>query len=183
MKKGILVFLIGMVLANCGSSSKTISSDGNSADLEQLISSKSFEIQMDWATPMASASLNSIANAGLLNQGNNASRISLIGNANFLKVKGDTVSAFLPYYGERQMGGGYNNDGSGIKFEGVPRNYKVSKNDKHNRHEIHFDINEKSESFNVVVTLFPNMSSSVNISSSQRSPIGYQGKVKALSEE
>ena len=129
--------------------------------------------------PMANNALNQIA----ARQGGNASRINLIGNPNYLKVKGDSVLAFLPYFGQRQRGGGYNNDGGGIKFEGIPKNYEVTKNNENQRQDIRFDINENSENFSVLVSIFPNLNTTINVNSTQRSPISYDGKAKPISEK
>ena len=60
------------------------------ASLEQIVDSRNFEVQNNWALPL---------------RGN---QINLIGNDNFIKFSNDSVSLFLPYFGVRQMAGGYN---------------------------------------------------------------------------
>lgn len=171
--------LIGMLIS-CGSSSTISDGKVNSQKLDELVASKRFEILSDRAMPIATASLNSISNAGLLPPGSSAGQISLIGNPNYLKVLGDSVAVYLPYYGERQMGGGYNNDGPGIKFEGVPQHMEITKDDEKQRYDVRFNMRDDSEMFNVNVTLFPNLNSMINVSSSQRFSIRYSGSVKAL---
>jgi hypothetical protein len=92
-------------------------------------------------------------------------------------VASDTVSAELSYYGERQMGGGYNSKG-GIEFKGVPKNYEVSKNAKKNYYTLRFSISEKSENYQIWLNLFPDLSGTLSINSSQRHPITYYGTLK-----
>ena len=53
-----------------------------------------------------------------------------MGTNNFLEVKGDSVSADLPYYGERQIAGSYNNRDVGVQFEGLAKDFELSYNDK-----------------------------------------------------
>ncbi len=153
---------------------------GGAQQLNELVANKSFVIESDQALPMATNSLNSISNAGLLPPGSSASQINLIGNPNYLKVMGDSVAVYLPYFGERQMGGGYDNDGPGIKFEGVPQDMKINKDDEKHRYDIQFKMRDDSETFNVNIVLFPNLSSMINVNSSQRFPIRYSGHVSAL---
>ncbi len=180
MKTNILLVFTFISLLSCGSHSKTANATVKSQKLDDLIAKNKLEIVSDWALPMATSSLNSIANAGLLGPGNSPGRINLIGNSNYIRIEGDSVSAYLPYFGERQMGGGYDSDNGNIQFEGVPENYKVIHDEQTNRYEIQFNIKRKAESFTVRATLMPNLSSTVNVNSSQRFPIRYQGKVSEI---
>ncbi len=179
----ILVALFGGVLWSCGSTSKTMGANAQTQELDELVSKKHFEIQSDRAMPTATASLNSISNAGLFPPGSSASQVSLIGNSNYLKIMGDSVAVYLPYFGERQMGGGYNKDGPGIKFEGVPKSMEITKDKEKQRYDIRFKMKDDSETFNVNITLFPNLNSIIDLNSSQRFPIRYSGSVKAISSD
>jgi hypothetical protein len=78
------------------------------------------------------------------------------------------------------MGGGYDNDGPGIQFEGIPQSMEIAKNEEKQRYNISLKIKDDSEVFNVNATLFPNLNSIINVNSSQRFPIRYSGNVKAL---
>lgn len=177
------ITIFGGILMSCGSSSKTMGSKAESQQLDELVFKKSFEIKSDRAMPMATSSLNSISNAGLLPPGSSASQISLIGNPNYLKVMGDSVAVYLPYFGERQMGGGYDNDGPGIQFEGVPEDMEIKKDDEKQRYNIRFKMTDDAETFNVNMTLFPNLNSMINVNSSHRLPISYSGQVSPISEK
>ena len=133
--------------------------------------------------PLTTNSLNQISNAGLLPPGSVANRINLIGNANYLRIKGDSISAFLPYFGERQLAGGYNNNNVGIQFNGIPKEYSVTKDEKKQQHNIRFNINNNTENFQVYITVFPNMTATMNINSSHRFAISYSGFVSSIEKE
>ncbi len=173
--------ILGGLMFSCSSSSKI--SDSDSKQLDDLVSGKHFEIISDRAFPLATTSLNSVLNSGLLPPGNSAGQISLIGNPNHLKVMGDSVAIYLPYYGERQMGGGYDTNGAGIQFKGKPTEMEITKDDAKKRYEIHFKVKDESENFNLNVTLFPNLTSMISVNSSQRFPIRYSGVVKAIPKD
>ena len=77
LKLGLLAS-IALFLA-CSASSKTTATPEEIAAMEKMISNKQFEIQAQWAQPMATQSLNSIANSGLLPPGSTASQIDISG--------------------------------------------------------------------------------------------------------
>lgn len=183
IRSKLLLLVLVVIMLGCKTSSKTTVSETQIKALDELLAQKSFEIRSDWALPLATNSMNSIANAGLLPPGNTAGRISLIGNSNYLRMKGDRIEADLPYFGERQMGGGYNPDGDGIKFEGTPEEYKVTQGTKAQNREITFKMRNKAEAFMVSIVVSPNLSSTIRVSSSQRFPIRYTGLIEAISEE
>ena len=179
MKSHIAIFsafCTAIFLVNCGSTSKSADNRRNGEQLERIIDEGSYEIISDMALPMMTNGLNSLSNAGLFPPGSNAGQVNLIGNPNYVRVIGDSVSVYLPYYGERQMGGGYNNDGPGIQFDGIPTNMKVVENTDKQRYEISFQMKRTSEQFNVNMFIFPNLSTAINVNSNQRFPIRYQGR-------
>ena len=134
------------------------------AATKELINSKNFIFEADWATTQ---------------KGN---RINLTTNPNFLKVKGDQVIADMPYFGVAQSAIGYGSGDTGIKFEESPKKYNVEFNDEKYKAVLKFDANNKSESFNVILHIYKNGSASLNISSSKRNSISYDGKITALKE-
>ncbi|MEE3998919.1 DUF4251 domain-containing protein [Tenacibaculum sp. FZY0031] len=180
-----LVYLISMVfiLLSCASSKNATQAEID--NLKALIESKSFEVEAEWAEPMVTNAMTQIANAGLLPIGSNVGNINLVGNRNFFRMKKDTVAAYLPYFGERQMGGSYGGTDIGIEFEGVPKNLVVSE-DKENSYKISFKIKDKNtttENYNVIVRVYPSLSSTIYVNSSQKNSIRYRGKVLKISEE
>ena len=181
--KPYLILLITALVLGCGTSSKNLVMQKQVAELDSLIAKKNFVIQSDKALPLMTTSMNSVANSGLFPPGSMQNQVSLSRSSNYLKIIGDSVAADLPYFGERQMGGGYNGNNGGIVFKGIPKKYEVIKNDKRQGFDIRFAIRNASESFNVQVALFPNRTSSINVTSSQRTAIRYEGVVSSLEED
>lgn len=173
------IYLALVVLISCGASNKIVKPSAQSKALDEMVVSKQFKFDAEWARPIATSSLNSIANSGILPPGNNASQINIAGNGSYFKMEGDSVSADLPYFGERQMGGGYGSD-TGIKFEGVPDDLTIVKDETKQRYDIRFQIKKKSEVYRVQVELFSNLNGTMSVNSSQRFAIRFDGKVSAV---
>jgi hypothetical protein len=150
-----------------------------------MVSKKNFEIESNFARPMPSMAFMQVANTNILGPGNTASQINLNNNPNNLTIKGDTISAYFPYFGEVQFGGaGYNNANSnGIEFKDVPRDYTMEVNEKKHNIVINFRIEDKNrnnEQYNVFITLFRNKRSSIQINSSSRTSIEYSGFAQSI---
>lgn len=170
------------MLTGCGSS-KPYSAEENLAfqKLQDLVSSKSLKIVSNRAMPMASGAFSRVANSKILGPGNNAGNIDIISNSNFLVIKGNSISGFLPFYGEQHMGGGYNGNHSAIEFSDHPKNYNVIYNDKKHTAEINFAISDtyrSNEYYNIMITLYTNQTSIIRVQSSYRSSIAYTGQVE-----
>ncbi|PRX54829.1 uncharacterized protein DUF4251 [Flagellimonas meridianipacifica] len=172
-----------MVLAvGCASTSAPEITSEQIKELDAIVNSKSFEFKARWARPLVTSSLNSVANAGLLPQGSTINNIDLVGNNNYLRMNGDSVVAYFPYFGERQLGGtAYLGSNNAIEFEGVPGNMKINKNEK--GYMVAFDIKHKTETFQVNAQLFPNKKSNININSTHRFPISYIGNFEKTEEQ
>lgn len=169
--------------AGCASGPRTQASPAELAALDHAISDGEFEILATWAQPMASQGLNSIANAGLLPPGSSAGRIDIEGTGGFLKMAGDSVIADLPFFGERHMGGGYATQGGGIKFAGIPENYSMGPVKKGDGYTMQFNIREGQETYRVLAHIFASRYASINIASSHRSTIWYQGRLQVESPD
>ncbi|NHF60000.1 DUF4251 domain-containing protein [Flavobacteriaceae bacterium TP-CH-4] len=180
MNKGWYLVLL-VVVFGCGTTKEVVETE-KSRQLDEWVTNRSFEIESEWARPQVTSGMAAVANAGLLAPGNNLGRISLIGNANYLRMEGDSVSAYLPYYGERQMAGGYNSD-RGITFEGVPDDFEIEKDEKSKSYLMRFTIPHNSELYRVQAWLYPDHRARINVFTSQRFMIRYEGWVKALPDQ
>lgn len=180
MKMLSSILLVGLTAAifGCGASKELKEPN---AKLDQMIDQKAFEIKIRTAEPLVTQALNQIANSGMLPPGNNISRIDVTGSGYFIKVQGDSVSASLPYFGEQQMGGGYNSD-TGIKFDGLSKNLEIVKDETKQSYTVKFSIGSSSEVFGVLTVLNNNLTSATNITSSHRNRIRYSGDVIGLSQ-
>ncbi|WP_339627358.1 DUF4251 domain-containing protein [uncultured Maribacter sp.] len=176
MKTIVASFIVLSILFSCSSAKNSIS---DTHPIHSLISSRSFEFTADWASPMVTQSMNSIANSGLIPPGSTISRINLAGNPNYLKVFGDSVSANLPYYGERQFGGGYGS-ATGIEFNGIPEDYEQTFDTDKGKYTISFNISDKSDRYYVMMAIFPSKSTTVAVSLNNRNSIRYEGAIEAL---
>lgn len=176
----ISIILLVLFLVGC-SGSKNLMTNEESNELETIIAKGNFAFEADWAFPRVTNSLVQLSNAGILAPGNSAGRISLLGNANFITFKNDSIHAYLPFFGERQLSGGYNNDLS-IKFEEGAEELTYEPNKKNTSFELKFSGSDHTEKYRVFLTIFPNKTASVFITSSHRSPISYSGLISVLPE-
>ncbi len=153
-----LLALCGFLLYSCGSAKNRISEE----EIANLVEQRQFNIESTWATPLG----------GL--------RINLIGNPNYVKFNKDSVDLFLPYFGFRQMGGGYGSE-SGIKYKGRLKELKIDK-PKENKYQIKFQGAHLNESFDFIISVYSNGNTNISVNSSQRNTISYQGELEALDE-
>lgn len=183
--KSVVVLMFFCLNLACGPALETtVANDADSA--AQMVYQKSFDAEFIYAEPMVTTALASVLNSGLLPPWNTANRIDLIGNMNYLKMRGDTVSAYLPYFGERQMGGSYGSTGSAIEFNGIAKDIQISKAKKGKGYILKFDVNDKNnhtENYTVTLNLYNNLNMYAMVNSSQRFRIGYQGSVKEVNKE
>lgn len=172
----IILGLITISIFSC-SSSKSSATPAEMEALTSLIEKRDFRIECDRAYPTTTIAMQKAAR--LLPAGNSASSINLAGNGDFLTISGDSITSFLPYFGERQMSAGYGGDDSAIQFKGKVENYKVVENKK-NGFDISFEAKSNSENFKVNITLFSNLKSEIMLIGSSRSSIRYSGTVKSI---
>ena len=154
-----MLLLLLLTIYSCGSSREAMDPKEQQQyqELMQLVNAQEFEIVNDWASPQT---------------GNN---VSLIGNSNFIRFKGDSVQVYLPYYGERYSGGGYGTSG-GIEYKGPLNNLQIEEG-KNGLH-MSFEGKQDSEQLKFLITLFPNGNTSTSVSTSERSSISYRGEVQ-----
>lgn len=155
--------LIISVLGSCGGAGST-GRVQTYKELQDLVSSRGFEIENDWANPVG------------------GSNVNLIGNPNFIRFSGDSVEVYLPYFGVRHSGGGYGTKG-GIKYEGLAKKLNIIENETKKNIELDFEADQDGENLEFHIKLFANGSSFTFVNSSQRSTISYQGEFKSLPEE
>ncbi len=179
MKKVLLLVLIFGITLGCGSAAKVTQRSEAVAAFTRFVEQNTFEFRANTAYPMTTQAFNSVANSGILPPGSNSGAIQLIGIPNFIKVYGDSVSGNLPFYGERQFGGGLTSN-AGIEFKGIPKTYNQTYNEAKNRYDIAFEISDEMERHQVKITLFPNRSANVSVNSNQRNSIRYVGTVEAI---
>ncbi|GAB7256464.1 DUF4251 domain-containing protein [Polaribacter sp. OB-PA-B3] len=170
----LLVFCFGC------SGLKSTATQAEINNLKEIIASKNIEAIFDWAQPMGlNNNVRGLEN--LLPPGSSTNNINLSGNANFFRIKNDGVHVDLPFYGQQQLSRGYNAD-AGIKFDGKPQAEKKYFDNKKGAYILKYTLNAKDEGYNATLTLYPNGNCSLNVNSSHRSTIYYNGNWKVLTE-
>lgn len=180
MKKTTILSAIILIFVSCGSSDLKSTREMNKI-LEEMMENRTFQIASSWAQPQVTLAMQQLGNAGMLPQGSTVGNIDISSTSNYLKMENDSVKAELPFYGERQFGGGYNNS-EGIAFEGIPNDLQIEKAKK-DAYDIRFNIRDKNssaESYQVYIKLFPNLTSTITVNSNQRYSIQYRGRINPL---
>lgn len=174
----LLIGLLIIATTSC-KSSKSVASQAEIDALQTMVANKQFRIVSDWAYPQVTNAMQQVLSSGLLQPGSAGGGINLIGNTNFLRVSGDSITSYLPYYGERQMQVAYGGGDSAIEFKGLVENYKAVQNEDHS-YTISFEAKSNSESFNVYIQLSPNLNSYMTVNGTSRHTIRYSGEVKPI---
>ena len=178
------LLMLGVLLLGFSVTAQKTENPDQSTKLDELVASKHFRIESIWARAQGGNAVNAIANANLNPPGSSGNRFNLANNINYFEMKGDSVMAYLPYFGEIQFGGDhYSNQGTAIEFKGVPKDLTIEKNEKKEHYEIGFQVDNVTETFQVNIKLFPSMKSQMTINSNRRFVIRYDGKVEALPEK
>ncbi|NJB35643.1 DUF4251 domain-containing protein [Croceivirga sp. JEA036] len=173
---GLYLPFICLLLNACGPAKLSETEWHNLKLLPETLTENSLVFTANSANPMASMGIQSIANAGLLPLGSTATRINLNTNMYFLRLNKDSVTAALPYYGERQFGNTYNSTDLGIEFNTKPENFTITLNAKKKAQQIQFDVRTKEgEQLRVFGMVFGKRQASFQINSNYRNTIGYQG--------
>mgnify|MGYP000291457970 CR=1 FL=1 len=181
MKLGYFFICFSLIIMLSCRSSKPKFTDKQIKTLEGLIENKTFTFKSDWAYPQVTYAMQQVLNSGILQPASNASAISLIGNSNFLTINGDSISSYLPYFGERQMNVKYGGGDSAIQLTGIMEDYNVSKGKRHS-YDLKLKAKSKSENYQIYIKIFPNLKTDLQILSGTRFPISYSGQIKPIKE-
>lgn len=182
MKAIYILFILGIASA-CSSTKELSPMDVQQIESRNaLTATKSYTFVATRAFPMASGPLQQLANRRLLGMENTSGMIQLQGNSNYLHILKDSVSMFLPFYGERQMGAAIGKS-AGIEVMGSISDYNVLPDSKKNTEVIRFSAREGSERYDVTMTVFPSLKTDVVVTSTQRTTIRYEGRLSPYKEE
>lgn len=179
IKKISVVVFISLLFIGCSSSKEAVAVN---PALDTLMSEQAFKFEVRTVEPQVTTALMQIANSGIIQPGNTIGNINVDGQGYFLSMDGDQVKAIMPYYGERQMGGGYDSD-SGIEFDGLAKDLKIEKDELKQRYRIDFNVDGSSETYMVTIAIAANLKSEVSVRSSHRNRIRYTGAVVELTQE
>lgn len=186
MKHWKTIALLGMVLGllwSCGGtkSAKSIALKNRQfEELKTLVATKAFVFNAEAAYPTQTYAVMQVNSVLLRNTGNSPGRISLVGNGDYIKVKGDTVQAELAYFGELRVASSMNPQDSGINFEGAPSTFDITENEKKQTLRLEFNIKGEIDTYSVIMHLYSNKHATILINSMHRTSIRYDGKLIAL---
>lgn len=107
--------------------------------------------------------------------------IDLTTNFNSLKINNAHAIADLPFFGFSQVSS-FKGDG-GIKFDSENIDYKIEYINKKNKITIKFKAKNKTETFDLFLTVYSDATATLNVSSSQRDFMSYRGEIKQVSLE
>lgn len=164
-KRLFLLLFLGsfFVISSCGSS-RTGETINDYDGLQQLVSSREFEVENQWAQPLT------------------GTRVNLIGNTNYMRFKNDSIELHLPYFGVRHAGGAYDREG-GINYKGALKDLEIDERPGQGRILISFEGQQDSEDLWFSLILFSNGKVDTTVKSSQRNTISYDGEVSSLPEK
>ena len=93
-----------------------------------------------------------------------------------LKIKGDSISSYLPYFG-RAYHADYGSTDSPLSFNGHSEGMNITKAKK-DSYRITFQTMKQQENFEYILTIFNNGKATLNVNSNERDPISFDGEVE-----
>jgi hypothetical protein len=180
------VFLLGYLLlllsfTACKSAVAPLTA-GEQAGLDRIVTERNFTMIALWAEPTPDAGINAVANAGLFPPGSSPSRINLVENSNYFKMRGDSVFIQLPYYGARQVVKAYG-QADGINYIGLANDLKINRNTDRNYYDIDFTARDRSETFVCNLRIYGGKRGLLTVQSNQRNQIRYDGNITVENQE
>ena len=176
---GLVLLLLVMLFGSCGPGKERVS-DEQREMVREIIEGRAFEFKALWAIPISGQDMTLLMNAGLLRPGDAPNRINLTGNPNYVRIHGDSISGYLPFFGEQQMNVSLNPADQAIQFDEVARDLQVKYIDQKDRYEIRFSASRGTQGYILFLTVFPNMTANLRVNSSSRDFIAYEGNISRL---
>ena len=102
--------------------------------------------------------------------------VDLTTRTNYVKFHPDRIESELPFYGRAYSGAGYGGD-TGMKFDGKPEEYTVTKTKK--EYQIEAVVKGENDTYRILLTVGFEGSASLSVISNNRSSISYSGEISA----
>jgi hypothetical protein len=125
--------------------------------IDMLVNSKTFVFNATRALPQGGKSIN-------------------LTSSYDMKFSPDLIESYLPYYGRAYSGVGYGGD-SGMKFDGKPEEFTVTKGKKN--YSINAVVKGNNDTYRLSLTVSFEGSGTLSITSNNRSFISYNGDITA----
>lgn len=190
--KGLsFLFFVSVVSLICScKSNKIAKSEAKANDLkilDTLYTQNNYHIDINVAYPFSTSATSQVANELLRNTGNNANRINVRGDGNYVEIQNDSVRGYLPFFGERRLNAGtYGGTDLAIQFEEPLKDLTKHINTSKSKLELKFTANQKgsdNENYRINLNIYPNKHVSVNITPVYRTFMRYDGRLEDFDDE
>lgn len=160
MKKAHVIFTFILLLASCGTSKTTqaerdVKRAERAVDVAAAIASQHFKVSVDHMYPSRGVP-------------------RTLNYEYDLRVSGDTVRSFLPYFGRAYSipyGGG-----RALIFTATLTSYKVER-EKRDMTRVSMKITTSEDTYDYDLEVFDNGNTTIDITSTQREPISFNGEM------
>ncbi len=170
MKKSVFVFVF-MFLASqmvigqdqpvkTGKAQRREKAQRTAAEIKELITSRSFDFQVNQALPMGGGAI-------------------YLTSQYDLKIKGDSAFAWLPYYGVAYRAD-YGSSEGGIKFREPVKDYKLVL--KKSGYEITFSVHTVQDNYNLHLEISETGYGTLGVTSINRQFISFSGRMETKKE-
>lgn len=159
MKKILLIITAAVIMAACATTDKQKGYDKKKEKAEMIdkaVSNRDFKISVRTAYP-------------------NRGRSVQLTTDFELRVKGDSVMSYLPYFGRA-----YNipyGGGKGLNFNDVMNDFKITQ-PKRNKKHIEFNVKNDEDTYKFYIDVFDNGNAYINVMPQQRESISFNGDVE-----
>lgn len=103
--------------------------------------------------------------------------VNLTSNPNYVKFQPDLIESEMPFFGKAYSGIGIGSSDTGLKFKGKPEKFTVVKGKKN--FKIDAVVKGKADNFRLSLSVGFEGSTTLSITSNNRSTISYQGEISA----
>ena len=159
MKKILLIITAAVIMAACATTDKQKGYDKKKEKAEMIdkaVSNRDFKISVRTAYP-------------------NRGRSVPLTTDFELRVKGDSVMSYLPYFGRA-----YNipyGGGQGLNFSAVMSDFKITQPKRDKKH-IEFNVKNDEDTYKFYIDVFDNGKAAINVIPQQRESISFNGDVE-----
>ena len=149
------------------------------AESKQLIDSKSFLFEAEWANPVGdeATSMGRRMKGGVMVfQGN---KIAIEDDGYYVEFKGNNIDMFLPYFGRVFLPSGYNSE-NGLIHTGKFSDLDIKHNDKKKRTIIKLSVKSSNDNHKLNLTVNAGGGTVLVVTSTNRQAISYDGELVPL---
>jgi len=172
MKNSLLFFLFFAIVASPGfsqskSEKKKLKEENAAKEYEaakSLINSQSYNFIGNWATTQKGR------------------RLDITTNTGYFRIDSNHADINLPYFGTVHTPSVRLNKEAGIIFKGIVENYTVDFDDEKQKIIVKFSAKGENDPFDFILTVFSNEGARLDVFSTVRNSIYYDGELKDQSK-